>query len=79
MRGGYGIFFGHIRLLGTLREFNNFKQFSITITNPAYPDPFQGQDPTRVHRVLADAEHHGRRQRHVQPLAHQFTGGVSLS
>ena len=45
LRAGYGRFFGHIRLLGTLGEFNNFKQFSISIPQPAYPDPYQGRDP----------------------------------
>jgi hypothetical protein len=77
VRGAYGIYYGHIRLLGTLPEFTNFKTFSITINNPPYPDPFLGQDPgdfitsspTPNLTVVANDM--------VQPLAHQLTGGVS--
>ena len=63
VRAGYGRFFGHIRLLGTLGEFNNFRQFSISITNPPYPDPYNGRDPNDLHRRLAGAQHHGRLER----------------
>ncbi len=44
----YGMYYGHIRLLGTLPEFNNFKTFTMTINNPSYPDPFHGQRPART-------------------------------
>ena len=64
VRGGYGLFFGHIRMLGTLGEFTNFKRFSINITNPAYPDPYQGRNPSEFIVTVAGAEHHRRRQRH---------------
>ena len=45
VRSAYGMYYGHIRLLGTLPEFNNFKTFTVTINNPPYPDPFNGRDP----------------------------------
>jgi outer membrane receptor protein involved in Fe transport len=79
VRGGYGRFFGHIRLLGTLGEFNNFKQFSISIANPAYPDPYQGRDPlefivtSQAPNITVVANDL------IQPAANQFTGGVSTS
>jgi hypothetical protein len=79
VRSGYGKFFGHIRLLGTLGEFNNFKQFSISIANPAYPDPYQGRDPrefivaSQAPNITVVANDM------IQPAANQFTGGVSTS
>jgi hypothetical protein len=77
VRGAYGVYYGHIRLLGTLPEFLNYKTFSVTIDNPAYPDPFEGRDPrefivsspTPNLTVVANDM--------VQPLAHQVTAGVS--
>ena len=67
---------GHIRLLGTLPEFANFKTFSIAIDNPPYPDPFRvaildfivpGRHPN-ITVVSNDM---------VQPLAHQASAGIS--
>jgi hypothetical protein len=77
VRGAYGIYHGHIRLLGTLPELLNFKTFSITISNPSYPDPYGGRDPhdfivtssaPNITVVANDM---------VQPLAHQVSAGVS--
>ncbi|HEV2387738.1 MAG TPA: TonB-dependent receptor [Candidatus Acidoferrales bacterium] len=45
IRGGYGLYYGHVRILGNLSEYRNYKQFNITISNPAYPDPYHGQNP----------------------------------
>jgi hypothetical protein len=76
VRGAYGMYYGHIRLLGTLGEFNNYKAQTVSIANPSYPDPFGGRDP---HDFISSAppnitvvDNHM-----VQPLAHQFSAGVS--
>ena len=45
VRGGWGVYYGNIRMLANLGEFRNLQQFSVTIRNPAYPDPYQGNDP----------------------------------
>lgn len=45
LRGGWGIYYGNIRMLANLGEFRNLQQFSVSITRPAYPDPYQGQNP----------------------------------
>jgi hypothetical protein len=45
VRGGWGVYYGNIRMLANLGEFRNLQQFSVTISNPAYPDPYQGRDP----------------------------------
>ena len=45
MRGGWGIYYGNIRMLANLGEFRNLQQFSVSISRPAYPDPYQGQNP----------------------------------
>lgn len=78
VRAAYGIYYGHIRLLGTLPEFNNYKTFSITISNPAYPDPFLGQDPTQFIVSSATPNLTVVANDMVQPLAQQVTGGVSF-
>src|SRR5262249_32027075 len=66
-------------LLGTLGEFNNFKQFSISISNPPYPDPYNGQPPTvfiltsqapNITVVSNDM---------IQPTADQTTVGMSTA
>jgi hypothetical protein len=45
VRGGWGMYYGHIRTLAAIEEFRNFHRLSITISNPAYPDPYQGKPP----------------------------------
>jgi hypothetical protein len=79
LRGGYGKFYGHIRLLGTLGEFNNFRQFSISITNPPYPDPFQGRDPSAFIVTAASPNITVVSNEMIQPAADQFTGGLSTA
>lgn len=78
IRGAYGMYYGHIRLLGTLPEFNNYKTFSITINNPAYPDPFQGQNPTQFIVSSPTPNLTIVSNDMVQPLSYQLTGGVSI-
>lgn len=45
VRGGYGVYYDNIRLLQNQYEKLNMKRYSVRITNPSYPDPFQGRDP----------------------------------
>ena len=47
VRAGYGIYYNPINLIVTTNERTNFRQASITIANPSYPDPYMGQDPLR--------------------------------
>jgi hypothetical protein len=77
LRSAYGMYYGHIRLLGTLPEFANFKTFSLTINNPAYPDPFEGRDPSDFIVAAAAPNITVVSNDMVQPLAHQASGGVS--
>jgi hypothetical protein len=79
VRAGYGKFYGHIRLLGTLGEFNNFRQFSINITNPPYPDPYQGRDPSTFIVASQAPNITVVSNEMIQPAANQFTGGFSSS
>jgi len=76
IRGAWGMYYGHIRLLGTLGEFNNYKAVTVTIPNPSYPDPFNGRDP---HEFISSAppnitvvDNHM-----IQPLAYQTSAGLS--
>lgn len=77
LRAGYGKFYGHIRLLGTLGEFNDFRQFSISITNPPYPDPYQGRDPSTFIIASQAPNITVVSNEMIQPAADQFTGGLS--
>jgi hypothetical protein len=77
VRGGYGLFYGHIRMLGTLGEFTNLKRFSINISNPAYPDPYQGRPPAEFIVTSQAPNITVVANDMVQPLSKQFTAGVS--
>jgi hypothetical protein len=77
IRGAYGIYYGHIRLLGTLNEFLNFKRFTISINNPGYPDPFGGRDPAEFIATSSTPNISVVANDMVQPLAHQASGGFS--
>jgi hypothetical protein len=79
LRGGYGKFYGHIRLLGTLGEFNNFKQFSISISNPSYPDPYGGRDPREFILSVPTPNITVVSNDMIQPAANQITGGMSTT
>jgi hypothetical protein len=45
VRAGYGLSYGHVRILGNLNEYRNYQRYTVNITNPPYPDPYQGRDP----------------------------------
>jgi hypothetical protein len=76
VRAGYGLYYGHVRILGNLNEFRNFQRYTVNITNPPYPDPYGGRDPlefvvsgpTNITVVAND---------YVQPYSNQYSAGVS--
>ncbi len=45
IRGGWGIYYDNIRTLTLFREWRNFGQLFLRISNPGFPDPYRGQDP----------------------------------
>ena len=47
VRAGYGIYYNPMNLIVTTNERTNFRQASITVTNPSYPDPYMGLSPER--------------------------------
>ena len=51
VRGGYGLYYGHIRTLAAIGEFRNYHSFSLSISNPAYPDPVPGKGSGHVHHA----------------------------
>lgn len=76
VRGGWGMFYGHVRILQNLSEFRNYKRFTVSITNPSYPDPYGGRDPltfvsTAPANITVVANDY------VQPYAHQLNASVS--
>jgi outer membrane receptor protein involved in Fe transport len=76
VRGGYGLYYGHVRILGNLSEFRNYQQFSVNITNPSYPDPYGGRDP-RTFIVSGAANITVVANDYVQPYSNQFNAGLS--
>jgi outer membrane receptor protein involved in Fe transport len=76
VRAGYGLYYGHVRILGNLTEFRNYQQFSVNITNPAYPDPYGGRDPLSF-IVSAPANITVVDNNYVQPYSNQYNVGVS--
>jgi len=45
VRADYGIYFNPTNLGLESSELANFKQLSVTVANPPYPDPYGGRDP----------------------------------
>lgn len=77
LRSGYGVYYGHVRIGVNLGEYRNYQQFSINISNPAYPDLYQGRDPYQFIssapaniNILANNFH--------QPYSHIYSAGVSF-
>ena len=76
VRAGYGMYYGHTRILQNLSELRNYQRYTVSITNPSYPDPYGGQDPlafvtsgaANITVVAND---------YVQPYSHQWNAGVS--
>jgi hypothetical protein len=45
VRADYGIYYNPTNLSIESSELANFKQLSVTVANPTYPDPYGGRDP----------------------------------
>ena len=45
LRGGYGRYYDNVRTLQNQYEWLNMQRYSIRISNPSYPDPFNGRNP----------------------------------
>ena len=76
VRGGYGLYYGHVRILQNLNEFRNYQRFTINITNPSYPDPYQGRDPAQF-IVSGPANITVVANDYVQPYSTQLNLGFS--
>jgi len=46
VRAGFGIYYQNIQTLQNFPELRNYASCSVSITKPAYPDPYGGQAPT---------------------------------
>ncbi|HTK28747.1 MAG TPA: carboxypeptidase regulatory-like domain-containing protein [Vicinamibacterales bacterium] len=77
VRGGWGIYYGHIRTLAAIEEYRNFHRLSITINNPSYPDPYNGQNPANF-IVSSNAPNITIAANNLrQPMAQQASAGIS--
>ena len=76
VRAGYGLYYNPMNTGVELSEIQNFRQFTATIANPTYPDPYGGRDPlafvaTGVQNIAVQAND----LENLQSAA--YTGGVS--
>jgi len=76
IRAGAGIYYNNIQTLLNFNENRNLTECNIIISNPSYPDPFNGQSPssfcsTAPPNVTVLA------QNYRNPYSEQFTGGYS--
>jgi hypothetical protein len=76
VRAAYGLYYNPINTNSELTEIQNFRQFTATIANPTYPDPYGGRDPlafvaTGVQNIAVQAND----LENLQSAA--YTGGVS--
>jgi hypothetical protein len=76
VRAGVGIYYNNIQTLLNFNENRDLTECNIIISNPSYPDPFNGQSPSNFCSnappnvtVLA--------QNYRNPYSEQFTGGYS--
>ena len=75
-RAGYGLHYGHVRILGNLSEFRNYQRFTVNITNPTYPDPYGGRSPADF-ITSAPANITVVANDYVQPYSNQVNVGFS--
>jgi carboxypeptidase family protein len=78
VRGGYGLYYGHVRILQNLNEFRNYQRFTVNIPNPTYPDPYNGRPPSEF-IVSGPANITVVANDYVQPYSNQFNLGFSRS
>jgi hypothetical protein len=76
VRVGYGVYYGHVRIGANLNEVFNYKQFTVNITNPPYPDPYLGQDPSKF-IVTTPANISVLSNDFRQPYSEVYSAGVS--
>ena len=86
VRAGFGVYYDNIRTLNNMiGEQRNFSQFTISIVNPSYPDPYQGQDPLTFAstapanlNVLADNFRNPQAENYSAGLTQKLTAEMSI-
>jgi outer membrane receptor protein involved in Fe transport len=76
VRAGWGVYYGNIRMLANLGEFRNLQQFSVSLSQPAYPDPYRGQNPQQFITTAAPNIQVTSND-FKQPMANQANVGIS--
>ncbi len=75
LKGGYGVYYGHVRIFREIAETTNLQRYYVAITNPPYPDPYGGRDPLEFVEggpppiTVVDNDY-------VQPYSQQFSLGL---
>src|SRR5262249_5924132 len=75
VRAGYGLYYNRYRANGQPRAELDPLLLQVNITNPSYPDPYQGRDPFSVAAALRNIQVQGNENR--TPYAHQFSFGTT--
>ena len=78
LRADYGIYYNPTNLTIESAELANFKQLSVTVTNPTYPDPYGGKDPkTFVSSAPQNISVNANNLKMQRSIA--YSGGISQS
>jgi hypothetical protein len=75
VRAGYGIYYNPANVLIKADELQNFRQFTATLTNPSYPDPYAGRDPLTLATTSANLAINANDVENLESAA--YTLGVS--
>jgi hypothetical protein len=76
VRAGYGLYYNPMNTQSELSEIQNFRQFTATIPNPTYPDPYGGRDP--ISFVAAGVQNIAVEANDLENLqSAAYTGGIS--
>jgi hypothetical protein len=84
-RAGFGLYYNNIQTLLNFNEIRNLSECNIIISNPSYPDPYNGKNPASFCSaappnvtVLAPNYRNPYSQQYGIGYSHQFTNDLAL-
>ena len=75
VRAGYGLYYNPMNIQIKANEVQNFRQFTVTIPNPPYPDPYHGRDPLALATASLNIATNANDLENLQSAA--YTAGLS--
>lgn len=84
VRAGYGVYYNPMNIQIKAPEVQNFRQFTLTLNNPAYPDPYLGRDPLALASASLNITVNANDLENLQSAAYtvglsqELTGGLAI-